>query len=106
MKWFKWLLFPISILFWIITGLRNFFYDLNWLKSISFDIPIINVGDRQNGRGLSSNIINCNFNDVKKESDKVIRNRNNLLENINYFYRIYNSKELFNKSIEIILSKM
>lgn len=45
MKWFKWLLFPISILFWIITGLRNFFYDLNWLKSISFDIPIINVGN-------------------------------------------------------------
>ena len=76
-------------------------YELPYLN-----IPIINIGDRQNGRGMSSNIINCNFNNIKKESDEIIRNRNNLLKNIKYFYKKFNSKELFNKSIEIILSKM
>ena len=45
MKWFKWLLFPLSVFFWSITGLRNLFYNLNWLRSVSFDLPIINVGN-------------------------------------------------------------
>ena len=45
MKWFKWLLFPLSVLFWSITGLRNLFYNLNWLRSVSFDLPLINIGN-------------------------------------------------------------
>ena len=87
--------------FFYIGNSSSGIYELPYLN-----IPIINIGDRQNGRGMSSNIINCNFNDIKKESDEIIRNRNNLLKNINYFYKIYNSRELFDKSIEIILSKM
>ena len=45
MKWFKWLLFPLSVFFWSITGLRNLFYNLNWLRSVSFDFPIISIGN-------------------------------------------------------------
>ncbi len=58
MKRFKWLLFPFSMLFWSITGLRNLFYDLNWLKSISFDLPIINIGNiTVGGTGKTPHII-------------------------------------------------
>ena len=41
----KFLLFPFSILFGIITGIRNCLYDLCLLKSEEFDVPIISVGN-------------------------------------------------------------
>lgn len=45
MKWFKWFLFPLYLIFWLITNLRNSFYELGWLKSSAFDLPIIGVGN-------------------------------------------------------------
>ena len=45
MNLFKWFLFPISIIFWFITSLRNFFYDFGWLKSSGFNLPIIGIGN-------------------------------------------------------------
>ena len=39
------ILFPFSILYGIITSIRNFFYDIGIFKSYSFDIPIIAVGN-------------------------------------------------------------
>jgi tetraacyldisaccharide 4'-kinase len=39
------ILFPFAILYGIITGMRNFLYDKGILKSYSFDIPIIAVGN-------------------------------------------------------------
>ncbi len=42
---FKWFLFPISIIFWLITSLRNLFYDIGWLKSSNFSLPIIGIGN-------------------------------------------------------------
>ncbi|WP_395053144.1 tetraacyldisaccharide 4'-kinase [Flavobacterium sp.] len=39
------LLFPFSILYGIITSLRNFLFDKGILKSYSFDLPIIVVGN-------------------------------------------------------------
>ena len=45
MKWFKWLLFPLSVFFWSITELRNLFYNLSWLRSVSFDLPTISIGN-------------------------------------------------------------
>ena len=41
----RYLLFPFSILYGIITSVRNFLYDNGVLKSYSFDIPIIAVGN-------------------------------------------------------------
>ena len=39
------ILFPFSLLYAAITGLRNYFYDRGWFKSVSFDIPVIAVGN-------------------------------------------------------------
>jgi tetraacyldisaccharide 4'-kinase len=39
------LLFPFAILYGLITSIRNFLYDQGILKSYSFDIPIIAVGN-------------------------------------------------------------
>ena len=41
----RYLLFPFSILYGWITSIRNFLFDKDILKSYSFDIPIIAVGN-------------------------------------------------------------
>ena len=45
MIFFRYLLFPFAVLYGWITDLRNFLYDTGILKSYSFDIPIIAVGN-------------------------------------------------------------
>ena len=45
MKWFKWILSPLSLLFSFITRTRNFLYDLGFFKEIQLKIPIIGVGN-------------------------------------------------------------
>ena len=39
------ILFPFAVLYSWITQCRNFLYDKGFLKSYSFDIPIIAVGN-------------------------------------------------------------
>ncbi len=41
----RYLLFPFAIVYRLITSIRNFLYDNGILKSFSFDIPIIAVGN-------------------------------------------------------------
>jgi tetraacyldisaccharide 4'-kinase len=45
MKLLRKLLFPFSLLYWIITSIRNFCFDNGILKSYQFGIPIIAVGN-------------------------------------------------------------
>ncbi|WP_395042964.1 tetraacyldisaccharide 4'-kinase [Flavobacterium sp.] len=45
MNFIRKLLFPFSILYGLITSIRNFLFDIGFLKSHSFDIPIIAVGN-------------------------------------------------------------
>lgn len=45
MKLFRKILFPFGILYGIITSIRNFLFDKGILKSYSFEIPIICVGN-------------------------------------------------------------
>ena len=45
MNFLRKILFPLALLYWLITYIRNWFYDLGVLKSYSFDIPIIAVGN-------------------------------------------------------------
>lgn len=45
MKFLRIILFPFSILYGWITSIRNFLFDKGILKSYSFDIPIIAVGN-------------------------------------------------------------
>ncbi|MFK7001020.1 tetraacyldisaccharide 4'-kinase [Flavobacterium oreochromis] len=45
MKTLRKLLFPFSLLYGLITNIRNYLYDKGFLKSYNFDIPIIAVGN-------------------------------------------------------------
>ena len=57
MKIMRILLFPIAILYGLIVGLRNFLFNVNFLKSFEFDIPIICVGNLNvGGTGKSPQI--------------------------------------------------
>lgn len=57
MKFIRKILFPVSLIYWLVTYCRNFLYDKNILKSDSFDIPIIAVGNLSvGGTGKSPQI--------------------------------------------------
>ena len=45
LKSFRFVLFPLSILYWIIIWIRNKLYDKKILSSVSFNFPIICVGN-------------------------------------------------------------
>ena len=45
MTWLRKLLFPIAVLYGFITSIRNYLYDKGILKSHTFDVPIIAVGN-------------------------------------------------------------
>lgn len=45
MNLFRKILFPFAILYGFITSIRNFLFDIGVLKSYSFDVPIIVVGN-------------------------------------------------------------
>lgn len=72
-------------------------YELPYLK-----IPIINVGNRQLGRPLSSNVISSEFNDINQNLEYVKTNRDKIISNIRFGYKIYDSKEIFLKSLDTI----
>ena len=42
---FRFLLFPLTLLYDFVTRIRNYFYDIGFFKSKSFDIPVIAVGN-------------------------------------------------------------
>ncbi len=45
MRRYAFLLYPFALLYDLVTGLRNLFFDLGWLKSVSSPIPSIVVGN-------------------------------------------------------------
>ena len=45
LKSFRIFFLPFAIIYWVIIWLRNFFYDKNILKSSSFGLPVICVGN-------------------------------------------------------------
>jgi tetraacyldisaccharide 4'-kinase len=45
MKFLRIILFPFAVLYGIITSIRNFFFDIGILKSYSFNVPVIAVGN-------------------------------------------------------------
>jgi len=49
LKILRWLLLPFTLLYVLITQLRNFFFDLGVLPSKKFDVPVITVGNLSTG---------------------------------------------------------
>lgn len=45
MKLLRYILFPFAVLYGFITSIRNFLFDRGILKSTSFDLPVIAVGN-------------------------------------------------------------
>ena len=45
MKWFIWILSPLSLLFSVITRTRNTLYNLGFFKELQLKTPIIGVGN-------------------------------------------------------------
>ena len=45
MKFLRFLLFPFTLIYDLITRVRNLFFDVGFLKQTSFNIPIIVVGN-------------------------------------------------------------
>ena len=45
MNFLRKILFPLAFLYWLITFIRNWLYDIGLFKSYSFDVPIIAVGN-------------------------------------------------------------
>ena len=39
------LLFPFAMIYWLVTSIRNYLYDCGFLKSYTFEIPIVAVGN-------------------------------------------------------------
>ena len=45
MKFLRFLAFPFAILYGLVTAVRNYMYDKGWLKSKTYDVPVICVGN-------------------------------------------------------------
>ena len=45
MKLLRKLLFPFAVVYGVITTIRNFLFDIGFLKSYAFPLPIIAVGN-------------------------------------------------------------
>jgi tetraacyldisaccharide 4'-kinase len=39
------LLFPFSLLYWLVSAVRNWFFDIGFLKSEKVSVPVISVGN-------------------------------------------------------------
>lgn len=49
MKLLRKILFPIAIIYWFVTFVRNLLYDLDFFKSKSYNLPIIAIGNLSAG---------------------------------------------------------
>ncbi|MDX1762091.1 MAG: tetraacyldisaccharide 4'-kinase [Christiangramia sp.] len=62
------LLFPFSVVYHTVTGLRNKLYDLDILKSTSYDIPVIAVGNLNMGGTGKSPMIEYLLGNLRKNN--------------------------------------
>ncbi len=49
MKLLRKILFPIAILYWLVTFVRNWLYDIGFFKSKNYNLPIIAIGNLSAG---------------------------------------------------------
>lgn len=75
MKLLRKLLFPFSIIYAAITALRNRLYDLGWLKSHSYNLPIICVGNLSTGGTGKSPMVEFLVNTLKQKRKVAVLSR-------------------------------
>jgi tetraacyldisaccharide 4'-kinase len=49
MNFLRKILFPIAIIYWLVTFIRNWLYDVGFFKSKSYNLPIIAIGNLSAG---------------------------------------------------------
>lgn len=49
MNFLRKILFPIGFIYWLVTFIRNWLYDINFFKSKSYNLPIIAIGNLSAG---------------------------------------------------------
>lgn len=49
MNFLRKILFPIALVYWLVTFVRNWLYDIGFYKSKSYDLPIIAIGNLSAG---------------------------------------------------------
>ncbi len=69
------ILFPFSVLYHGVTALRNWLYDNNFLKSASFDLPVICVGNLSMGGTGKTPMIEFIISFLKEEKRVAVLSR-------------------------------
>jgi len=75
MKFARKLLFPFAVLYGIITAFRNYFYNIDWLQSKKYDLPIICVGNLSVGGTGKSPMIEYLISFLKEEYKVAVLSR-------------------------------
>ena len=75
------------------------------IESASFQIPTINIGDRQKGRFAQKNVINCKFNIKKIESAFKKANSKKFVRSIKKIKNIYYKKNTSSNICNLIYKK-
>ncbi|MDP2686634.1 MAG: tetraacyldisaccharide 4'-kinase [Aequorivita sp.] len=85
------LLFPFSLLYGGITAFRNFLYNKGWLKSKSYNLPIICVGNLSTGGTGKSPMIEFLVSFLKKEHKIAVLSRGYKRKTTGYMEVLNNS---------------
>lgn len=75
LQFFRYLLFPFSIIYKVITTLRNLLFDLGILKSISPDLPSIGVGNLTVGGTGKTPVVDYLIEKLKKDNQITVISR-------------------------------
>src|SRR5690606_18520010 len=67
MKALRKLLLPFSLIYGAVTSIRNFLFEKGYLKSVSFDIPVICVGNLSTGGTGKSPMIEFLIKNLKED---------------------------------------
>lgn len=75
MKFIRKVLFPFAVVYGIVTAFRNYFYNVGWLKSKKYNLPVICVGNLSVGGTGKSPMIEYLISFLKEEYKVAILSR-------------------------------
>ncbi|MEP1085917.1 tetraacyldisaccharide 4'-kinase [Algoriphagus sp.] len=75
MRWYAFLLYPFALLYKLVTSLRNWFFDMGWLKSAHSPIPSIVVGNLSVGGTGKTPMVEFLIRMLQKEKSTAVLSR-------------------------------